>query len=101
MTLLLVRRVPDRLRGRLTRWLLEVDAGVYAGPLNARLREHVWALVERERRGGYALMLWPDGRALQGFGHCSAGQHRIELVDRDGLAMPLRLAQVAPAEADA
>ena len=33
---------PPRLRGDLSKWLLEINTGVYVGQMNARVREKLW-----------------------------------------------------------
>ena len=33
---------PPRLRGDLSKWLLEINTGVYVGQLNKRVREELW-----------------------------------------------------------
>lgn len=57
---MIVQKPPAQLRGELTRWLLEVDTGVYLGTATARVREHLWARVRGEIGTGRALMVWSD-----------------------------------------
>lgn len=47
---------PNRLRGDLTRWMIEIDTGVYVGNLNARIRDSVWERVCKNLNGGHAAM---------------------------------------------
>jgi len=56
----IVQKPPAQLRGELTRWLLEVDTGVYVGTAAARVREHLWGRVRGEVGTGRALMIWSD-----------------------------------------
>lgn len=49
---------PSRLRGDLTRWLIEIDTGVYVGNLNARVRDAVWARVCKNIGNGRATMVY-------------------------------------------
>lgn len=37
-----VTNCPPKLRGDLTKWLMEIDTGVFVGNLNARVRDAVW-----------------------------------------------------------
>lgn len=52
MVVLVLERVPVSLRGELTRWLLEVRAGVFVGDVSAMVREKLWELVEEKAREG-------------------------------------------------
>lgn len=47
---------PQKLRGDLTRWMIEIDTGVYVGNLNARIRDSVWERVCKNLNGGHAAM---------------------------------------------
>ena len=40
---MLLERVSPGLRGELTRWLLELKAGVFVGRVSAMVRERLWA----------------------------------------------------------
>ncbi|MET9328414.1 type I-E CRISPR-associated endoribonuclease Cas2e [Tsukamurella sp. NPDC003166] len=48
---------PAGLRGHLTRWLLEVSAGVYVGSVSSRVREHLWLQVVENVKSGKAIMI--------------------------------------------
>ena len=43
MVIMLLERVSPGLRGELTRWLLELKAGVFVGRVSAMVRERLWA----------------------------------------------------------
>jgi len=49
---------PERLRGELTRWLLEISTGVYVGHLSARVRDRLWDRIVADVSKGRALMVW-------------------------------------------
>jgi CRISPR-associated protein Cas2 len=83
---LVVRRAKPSLRGRLTRWFLEVQAGVYVGSVSNRVREVVWEDVVSKLGAGEAVMVW-TARTEQGFRLITAGDSRREVVDFDGLAL--------------
>ena len=57
-----VENAPDRLRGRLAVWLLEIRAGVYIGEYSRRVREMIWETLETGIEKGTAVMAWniPD-----------------------------------------
>ena len=42
MLVVVTENVPDRLRGRLAVWLLQIRAGVYVGDTSRRIREMIW-----------------------------------------------------------
>ena len=89
MTVLVVEAAPPGLRGQLTRWFLEIRAGVYVGTLDPRVRELVWKRVRSQIRRGNAVMAF---RALneQGFDIVSHGENQRQLIDSDGLLLVLR-----------
>ncbi|GAB79419.1 CRISPR-associated protein Cas2 [Austwickia chelonae] len=94
MVVIVLTACPVGLRGYLTRWLLEVSAGVFVGKVNARVREELWDRV---------LEMVKDGRAIMVFGTNSEQgldfrvyRHDWEVVDLDGVRVMLRPA--APSE---
>jgi len=42
MVVMILERVPASLRGELTRWLLELRAGVFVGTLKPVVRRKLW-----------------------------------------------------------
>lgn len=86
MVVMTLERVPPRLRGILTRWLVEIQTGVYVGRVSAAVRDLLWAR---------ALELAGDGRVAQawgvsddqGFGYRIHGDVRRRVVDFDGLRL--------------
>lgn len=58
MTVIILSACPAGLRGQLTRWLLEVSAGVYVGHISARVRAHLWARVSDLMGNGRALLIY-------------------------------------------
>lgn len=49
---------PPRLRGDLTRWLLEINTGVYIGNVNARVRDALWQRICEHIQDGRATMVF-------------------------------------------
>lgn len=66
MIVLSVTNCPQQLRGDLTKWLIEIDAGVYVGKLSARVREKVWERVCDNIKSGKAIMVYSANNE-QGF----------------------------------
>lgn len=58
MIVVVLSVTPEKLRGELTRWLLEIAAGVYVGHVPARVRELLWARIVADVGHGRALMVW-------------------------------------------
>ena len=81
-----VENAPDRLRGRLAVWLLEIRAGVYIGEYSRRVREMIWETLETGIENGNAVMAWniPDEPAYY---FLTLGNNRRMPVDYDGLKM--------------
>jgi CRISPR-associated endoribonuclease Cas2 subtype I-E len=65
MLVIVVENVPQRLRGRLAVWLLEIRAGVYIGTYSRRTREMIWEQVKGAVGEGNAVIAWaaPTTRA--------------------------------------
>ena len=86
MTTLVLDRVPPGLRGDLSRWLVEVRAGVFAGRLNALTRDLLWerAAEAAEDAGGSALLLH-DAPTAQGFAARTANPKGWYAEEVDGL----------------
>ncbi|MGW8954756.1 type I-E CRISPR-associated endoribonuclease Cas2e [Streptomyces sp. NPDC055709] len=56
MTVIVLTNCPAGLRGFLTRWLLEISAGVFIGNPSARIRDALWAEVQQYADQGRALL---------------------------------------------
>jgi CRISPR-associated protein Cas2 len=55
---LVLTACPEGLRGHLTRWLLEVSAGVFVGQTTHRVREELWERTTELVGKGRALMVF-------------------------------------------
>jgi CRISPR-associated protein Cas2 len=87
------------LRGQLTRWMLEVRAGVYVGTLTARVRQKLWELVCARSPEGGALLVFRAPNE-QGFIVESHGDTSRSVIDNEGMQLvrrPLEDAVRAPA----
>ncbi len=86
MTVIVLERVPTSLRGELTRWMLEVQTGVFVGTLSALVRDLLWEYVcERLRDGAGALIYSTNSE--QGFTIRTYGAISRRLRDFDGLQL--------------
>lgn len=85
MWLIDLEAAPPRLRGLLSRWAIEVRAGLYVGSTSAKVRDAIWHLVQRALGVESNAVLVYDARNVQGFEVRTAGKNRREIVDVDGL----------------
>tara|TARA_R110002072_G_scaffold269868_2_gene429295 strand:- start:32405 stop:32695 length:291 start_codon:yes stop_codon:yes gene_type:complete len=92
MVTVVTENVPDRLRGRLAVWLLEVRAGVYVGSVSKRIREMIWDQIDKLAEDGNVVMAWSTNTE-SGFDFVTYGANRRMPVDLDGL----RLVTFSPA----
>lgn len=88
MIVLVLQNVPQGLRGQVTRWLLEIDSGVYVGNLGARVRERLWNTVIDGAGTGSATMVW-SARNEQGMDFRVHG-NPWEVIDIEGLRLVRR-----------
>jgi CRISPR-associated protein Cas2 len=100
MLVIVVENAPDRLRGRLACWLLQVRAGVYVGDVSKKVREMLWAQVEGGLGGGNAIAAW-NANNESGFEFATLGPNRRVPVDFDGLKLVSFGPEVVAAEAAA
>lgn len=82
MITLVLSKVPQGLRGHLTKWLMEVAPGTFVGRVSARVRDELWKIVLDGIEGGTAVMILA-ARNEQGYEIRNAG-HRWSPVDIDG-----------------
>lgn len=86
MLVIVLENAPPRLRGYLSRLLLEVRAGVFVGNYSSRVRERLWETVQREVSPGNAVMAWAAPNDA-GFDFDTCGQNRRTPVILDGLKL--------------
>jgi CRISPR-associated protein Cas2 len=93
MVVIATSAVPDRVRGALSRWMNEPDAGLYVGTLNARVRQELWSAVSASVGDGAAVCLHTADNE-QGYVVLTAGERRRQVLDFDGLQLIRLTAQV-------
>ncbi|APD10527.1 MULTISPECIES: type I-E CRISPR-associated endoribonuclease Cas2e [Thermus] len=86
MVVMVLEKVPRSLRGELTRWLLELDTGVFVGRVNATVRELLWAKVVERAGDGRCAMAWRTNNE-QGFALRLHGYTDRILRDFDGILL--------------
>lgn len=88
MVVLVLSACPPGLRGYLTRWLLEISAGVFVGSVSKRVRELMWKRTVEMVRTGRAIMVF-SARNEQRLSFLVHGHH-WEPIDIDGITLMLR-----------
>lgn len=88
MVVVVLAVVPERLRGHLTRWLMEISPGVYVGKVSARVRELLWEQIRENCKHGRAIMAYTTDNE-QGLALKTHGQE-WEPVDYEGLTLIMR-----------
>jgi len=84
MVVFILERVPVSVRGELTRWTLELKAGVFIGNISALVRDLLWEKIGASLRGGSAVLIQSsDGE--QGFAIRYSGEPSSKMRDFEGL----------------
>lgn len=86
MITLVLSASPAKLRGHLTRWLMEITPGVYVGRISARVRDELWTLVTSTLDSGRAIMTYPTNKNEQGF-IVRVHRSQWEPTDMEGLTL--------------
>lgn len=86
MIVLVLIAAPPGLRGHVTRWLVELAPGVFAGTLTTRVRERLWETIENRVGDGQAVLV-EKARNEQGWTVRTAGRDRWRPIDIDGLIL--------------
>ncbi|MFG2565811.1 type I-E CRISPR-associated endoribonuclease Cas2e [Streptomyces sp. NPDC048567] len=94
MTVIVLTNCPAGLRGFLTRWLLEISAGVFIGNPSARIRDVLWAEVQEYANQGRALLAHTTDNE-QGFTF-RTHDHKWHPTDHEGLTLIHRPNTAAP-----
>jgi CRISPR-associated protein Cas2 len=89
MTVVILVAAPEGLRGHLTRWMVEIHAGVFVGNPSLRVRDRFWVVLAERIRDGQAVMVEPANNE-QGWAVRTAGSDRWQPVDYDGLILSAR-----------
>ncbi|AZS87260.1 type I-E CRISPR-associated endoribonuclease Cas2 [Streptomyces griseoviridis] len=94
MTVIVLTNCPAGLRGFLTRWLLEISAGVFIGNPSARIRDALWDEVRQYAGQGRALLAHTTNNE-QGFTF-RTHDHTWHPIDHEGAALIHRPAPSNP-----
>jgi CRISPR-associated protein Cas2 len=86
VTVIVLERVPVGVRGELTRWMLELQAGVFVGSLSAMVRDTLWEYICDQMREGAGFLVYSTN-SEQGFAVRSCGRTDRRLVSIEGLTL--------------
>lgn len=86
MVVMILEKVPNALRGELTRWLVEPHPGVFIGHVNAMVRDRLWDKCCQAKRTGGVVQAWSTNTE-QKFKMRAAGETQRTVVDFDGLQL--------------
>jgi len=86
MLVIVTEAIPDRLRGYLSRWLLEVRAGVFIGTYSARVRDMLTKTINSNVEDGNVVIAWSANNE-SGFDFDTIGKNRRIPALFDGLKL--------------
>lgn len=86
MIVLILEKVPNSLRGELTRWLLEPKTGVFVGSVSGLVRDKLWEKVCSKSRDGGCVLAF-NTKNDQGFELRFWGDSSRESINLDGLCL--------------
>jgi CRISPR-associated protein Cas2 len=79
-----LEKVPDRLRGELSRWMIEVTTGVFVADLSATVRDLLWKKCESKLEQGRCALMYRTNNE-QGFTLKLSGDFNRRISELDGL----------------
>lgn len=86
MIVMILEKVPLRLRGELTRWLVEPRTGLFVGHVNAMVRDRLWHKCCNARGSGGVVQLWSTNNE-QHFAMRMSGDTSRKIVELEGLQL--------------
>ncbi len=86
MVVILMERVTASLRGKITRWLIELRPGVFVGNVSALVRDKLWELIYKRMKKG-AVTLLHNASNEQGYKIQQFGDPGRTVRDFDGLQL--------------
>jgi len=86
MVVYVMENVSNSLRGLLTRWLLEVKAGVFIGNINQMVRNLLWEKICDSNNLGSSIMIFTTNNE-QGFDMKMFGVPHRKIIDFEGIKL--------------
>ena len=85
MVVFVLENATDKLRGILTRWMIETKPGIFVGSLTGMVRDKLWEMIPNHVPKG-ALMIYSCNNE-QGYQIKMFGEPNRTVVDLDGLQL--------------
>lgn len=79
---------PPSLRGDLSKWLIEINTGVFVGKASARVRDNLWKRVKENVKNGRATMVYSTNNEQRMDFRIHNSQNQI--IDFDGLKLVMK-----------
>lgn len=89
MIVITLSKVPQSLRGDLTKWCQEVQTGVYIGNFNAKVRDLLWSRILKNIGSGEATLIYNTNNEI-GYGFKTTRKDK-KVVDYDGIPLIMSL----------
>ena len=86
MVVIVIDNAPLKLRGELTKWLMEVKPGVFVGKITAMVRQRLWDKVYHSDGLTGAVMLYSMNNE-QGFEMEMCGDPTRKVIETNGLQL--------------
>lgn len=86
MVVVILENVPTSLRGELSRWLIEAQAGVFVGHISARVRDKLWDKCCQGSASGSVLQVWSTNTE-QRFQMRMYGRPSRHIIELEGLQL--------------
>jgi len=84
MLVMFLEKVSPSLRGELTRWLIEPQAGVFVGHVSALVRDRLWEKCLQQRGEGGVIQIWSTNTE-QRFDIRTWGDTGRDMVNHEGI----------------
>lgn len=86
-TVITLKKVPNSLRGDLSRWMQEIATGVYIGNYNSKVREYLWKRIYDTVEEGEATISYSSRNEI-GYSFSTCNTER-QIIDFDGIPLVL------------
>lgn len=96
MIVITLTKVPNALRGDLTKWYQEIQTGVYVGNVSARIRDKIWERIRQNIGNGQATMVYNTNNEL-GYTFTTT-RLEYKVVDFEGVPLMMHLATTSKAK---
>lgn len=85
LTVITLKKVPQSLKGDLTKWMQEIATGVYVGNFNSKIRSELWNRVKDSVKNGEATMCFSHNNEI-GYNFDTINSQR-EVIEFDGIPL--------------